>query len=311
MGCRRRSRASASHPPLVSSAKSALVMLPEATVTCLLFGRYPLASSGAAAPRRRAARVGSWLGPSESRRVRGMAPGARLPRTMREGEARLSDGQKQIAIVLYDRFTALDAVGPYEVLSRLPSSSVVFVAERPGEVRTDTGTLALTADAALEDVPAPDVVVVPGGPGQADLMEHEPLMRWLRRAHQTTTWTTSVCTGSLLLGAAGILRGVRATSHWLALDQIAGLGGVPVQERVVVDGKIVTAAGVSAGIDMGIRLAALEAGEDLAKAIQLGIEYDPEPPFAAGSPSVAPPEIVKLLRDASRFVLRGPPGRGP
>ncbi|MEV7129853.1 DJ-1/PfpI family protein [Streptomyces sp. NPDC093260] len=209
----------------------------------------------------------------------------------------------QIAVVLYDRFTALDAVGPYEILQRLPDARVVFVAEQAGPVRTDTGALALVADQALAEVTAPDVVVVPGGPGQSALMDHAPLLDWLRAADATSTWTTSVCTGSLLLGAAGLLAGRRATSHWLALDQLPALGAEPTGERVVVDGKYVTGAGVSAGIDMALTLAGRIAGDDVARSVQLGTEYDPRPPYDAGSPDKAPAHVVDALRARSRFLL--------
>ncbi|MEV8069897.1 MULTISPECIES: DJ-1/PfpI family protein [unclassified Streptomyces] len=209
----------------------------------------------------------------------------------------------QIAVVLYDRFTALDAVGPYEILQRLPDARVVFVAEQAGPVRTDTGALALVADQALAEVTAPDVVVVPGGPGQSALMDHAPLLDWLRAADATSTWTTSVCTGSLLLGAAGLLQGRRATSHWLALDQLPALGAEPTGERVVVDGKYVTGAGVSAGIDMALTLAGRIAGDDVARSVQLGTEYDPRPPYDAGSPDKAPAHLVDALRARSRFLL--------
>ncbi|GHE05849.1 DJ-1/PfpI family protein [Streptomyces alanosinicus] len=209
----------------------------------------------------------------------------------------------QIAIVVYDRFTALDAVGPYEILSRLPGAETVFVAERTGPVRTETGMLAVVADRSLSEVPHPDVVVVPGGPGQHALMEHRPLLDWLRAVDATSTWTTSVCTGSLLLAAAGFLEGRRATSHWLALDQLAKFGAEPVEERVVFDGKYVTAAGVSAGIDMALTLTGRVAGDKHAQAVQLGVEYDPQPPYAAGSPSKAPAEVIEALRARSRFIL--------
>ncbi len=205
-----------------------------------------------------------------------------------------------IAILLFDNFTALDAVGPYETLSRVPGAKITFVAAEPGLKRTDIGTLGLMADAALDDLAHPEIIVIPGGPGEMLPRAHQPTLDWLRTAHETSTWTTSVCTGSLILGAAGILDGRRATSHWLAFDVLASFGAEPTSERVVVDGKIVTAAGVSAGIDMGLTLAGLLAGEDAAKAIQLGIEYDPQPPFDAGSPDKAPAEIVQFLRDINR-----------
>jgi putative intracellular protease/amidase len=207
----------------------------------------------------------------------------------------------QIAILIFDRLTALDAVGPYEVLSRIPGAEVTFVAQESGPKRTDTGGLALLADASLGELPHPDVVLVPGGSGQAALMDDGPVHEWLRAAHETSTWTTSVCTGSLVLAAAGLLADRRATSHWTALEELRRLGAEPVAERVVFDGKLVTAAGVSAGIDMALALAARIGGEQLAQAIQLGIEYDPQPPFDAGSPQKAPAQIVKAVRARARF----------
>lgn len=209
----------------------------------------------------------------------------------------------RIAILLFDRFTALDAVGPYEVLSRV--GSVQFVAAAPGPVRTENGMLGLHADAALHELTDPDVVLVPGGPGQTALMHDEAVHEWLRTADLTSTWTTSVCTGSLVLAAAGLLEGRRATTHWLAADQLPGYGANPSTERVVFDGKYVTAAGVSAGIDMGLALAAELTDPATAQAVQLGIEYDPQPPFDAGSPRTAPAAIVERLRARSRFVLAG------
>ncbi|MFC8373562.1 DJ-1/PfpI family protein [Streptomyces sp. NPDC057239] len=209
----------------------------------------------------------------------------------------------QIAIVLFDRFTALDGVGPYETLGRLPDAETVFVAERAGPVRTDTGTLALTADKTLEEVPSPDIVVVPGGPGQTPQMENGTLLEWLRAADASSTWTTSVCTGSLLLAAAGLLRGRRATSHWLALDHLKRYGAEPTGERVVTDGKYVTAAGVSSGIDMGLTLLGRIAGDEHAQAVQLLTEYDPQPPYDAGSPQKAPAHLVEEFRSKSRFIL--------
>jgi putative intracellular protease/amidase len=206
----------------------------------------------------------------------------------------------QIAILLYDRFTALDAIGPYEVLSRLSGAEVIFAAERPGPVRTDTGMLSITADAALADLPHPDIVLVPGGPGQEAQLDDGPVHDWLRAADAATSWTTSVCTGSLLLAAAGLLTGRRATSHWLAVDRLATFGAQPVRERVVIDGKYVTAAGVSAGIDMALDLARRIAGTPAAQAIQLMMEYDPRPPFNAGSPRTAPPDLVARMRRGSR-----------
>lgn len=205
----------------------------------------------------------------------------------------------KIAIPLYDRFTALDAVGPYEVLVRLPGAEVVFVSDATGPVRTETRSLAIVADATFSDIPRPDVIVVPGGMGNRALLEDSPLLDWLRAAHPTTTWTTSVCTGSLLLGAAGILEGLEATGHWLALEPLRDYGATPTGRRVVEQGKVVTAAGVSAGIDMGLTLAARIAGDQVAQAIQLGIEYDPQPPFRCGSVDTAPGALVDFVRGAA------------
>ncbi|MFD7744356.1 DJ-1/PfpI family protein [Streptomyces sp. NPDC059698] len=210
----------------------------------------------------------------------------------------------QIAIVLFDRFTALDAVGPYEILSRTPGAETVFVAERTGPVRNDTGSLALVAEKTLAEVPSPDVVIVPGGPGQNDQMENEALLGWLRSADAATTWTTSVCTGSLLLAAAGLLAGRRATSHWLALEALKEFGAEPTGERVVLDGKYVTAAGVSSGIDMGLTLLGRMAGDDVARSVQLLTEYDPQPPYDSGSPEKAPAALVEEWRARSRHSTR-------
>lgn len=207
-----------------------------------------------------------------------------------------------IAILLYDRFTALDAIGPYEVLSRLPGAQVTFVAPKAGPVVTDNRMLTLVAECSIEDLASADILLVPGGPGEVAARAGGPALEWVRAVHETSLWTTSVCTGSLILAAAGLLDGVRATSHWLALESLREMGADAVSDRVVVDGKIVTAAGVSAGIDMALALASRIAGERVAQAIQLGIEYDPQPPFDAGSVRTAPAEIVELLRANSRFV---------
>ncbi|HEU5037384.1 MAG TPA: DJ-1/PfpI family protein [Nocardioides sp.] len=201
----------------------------------------------------------------------------------------------QIAVLLFDRVTALDAVGPYEVLSRVPGARTVFVGERLGQVRTDIGSLGLTVDATLDEVPSPDIVLVPGGIGQQAHMADGPVHEWLRAADATTTWTTSVCTGSLVLASAGLLAGRRATSHWVRRDELAAYGAIPTADRVVTDGKYVTAGGVSAGIDMSLTLTAALAGEETARTIQCGVEYDPHPPFDTGSPEKAGPEIVERL----------------
>ena len=202
-----------------------------------------------------------------------------------------------IAIPLYDRFTALDAIGPYEVLSRLPDSRVVFVGTEAGPYKTDNGMLTILAEASLDEVPQPEIVCVPGGWGTREAIGDERLVGWIRGAHESSDWTTSVCTGSLLLAAAGVLDGLEATSHWLELDTLGEMGARPTGARVVQQGKVVTAAGVSSGIDMALHLMAQIAGEEFAKTIQLMIEYDPQPPFDAGSPEKAPPQIVAQLRE--------------
>jgi transcriptional regulator GlxA family with amidase domain len=206
----------------------------------------------------------------------------------------------QIAILIFDGLTALDAIGPYEVLSRLPDAQVRFVAKDAGPKRTDTGALGVQADVALAELDAPEVVLVPGGKGSRPLMRDPEVLDWLHSVHETTTWTTSVCTGALVLGAAGILDGRRATTHWAYLDRLSELGAAVVAERVVEDGKVITAAGVSAGIDMALTLAARIAGDEVAQAVQLGMEYDPHPPFDAGSPTKAPPEVIELARSLER-----------
>jgi len=207
----------------------------------------------------------------------------------------------QIAIPLFDRFAALDAVGPHQVLTHLPGAKIIYCSERAGDVCDDSRSLTIVAEAAYADVPHPDVILVPGGPGQADHMTPGPLQDWLIQADRTTTWTTSVCTGALILAAAGLLDGREATTYWLAMDELRRLGARPRRERYVFDGKYVTAAGVSAGIDMALALAANIAGVETAKQIQLGIEYDPQPPFNAGAEASAPAEAVSALRAASRF----------
>jgi len=216
-----------------------------------------------------------------------------------------------IAIPLFDRFTALDAVGPYETLSRLPGAKVTFVAAEPGPIATDNGMLKIVAERTLDDLPNPDIVVVPGGIGTRSMMNDTNLVSWVRNAHRTTDWTCSVCTGSLVLGAAGLLDGLEATTHWMAMETLASTGARPTGARVVEQGKIITAAGVSAGIDMGLTLAAKIAGDDVAQAIQLGIEYDPQPPFDAGSPEKAPDHVVAICRGVEALIDAGEPIPAP
>src|SRR5437764_8309076 len=205
-----------------------------------------------------------------------------------------------VAIPLFEGFTAMDAVGPYEVLARLPGATVRFVAETPGPLRTETGALGLTADHALDDFPAPEVLMVPGGRGNRALLDGGPMVDWVRTAHETSTYTTSVCTGALLLGAAGVLEGLEATTHWLELETLDRLGARATSKRVVEQGKVITAAGVSSGIDMALLLASRIAGDQVAQGIQLLIEYDPQPPFDAGSKEKAPPETVQLIESLAR-----------
>jgi transcriptional regulator GlxA family with amidase domain len=208
----------------------------------------------------------------------------------------------QIVIALFDRFTALDAVGPHQVLHHLSGADVVFAAQRAGGVTDESRTLTLQAQASYADVPRPDVIVVPGGPGQADQMTAGPLQDWLIEADKTSAWTTSVCTGALVLAAAGLLKGRNATTYWLAHEELGRLGATPRPgERYVFDGKYVTAAGVSAGIDMALALAGRLAGDEVAQRIQLGIEYDPHPPYQSGSPATAKPDIVGYFTGGSRF----------
>jgi transcriptional regulator GlxA family with amidase domain len=201
----------------------------------------------------------------------------------------------QVAYLLYDRFTALDITGPYEVFSSVPGTESVIVAERAGPVRNDRRTLAIAADRSLDELRSADVVVVPGGFGTRRWLDHEPLVGWLRSVHETTTWTTSVCTGSLLLAAAGLLAEAPAATHWRARETLGSLGATPVPDRVVRHGKIMTAAGVSSGIDMAFRVVQEMFGNQVAQAVQLGIEYDPEPPFDAGSPEKAGAPIVEAV----------------
>ena len=204
-----------------------------------------------------------------------------------------------VAIPVFDRFTALDAVGPYEVLQRIPSIEPTFIAHSRGVVRTDNGFLGIEADATFDELPDPDVIVFPGGIGTRDLVHDETMLDWVRRAHETTTFTTSVCTGSLVLAAAGLLDGLTATTHWSARDVLAKHGAEPLPERVVehLDRRIITAAGVSSGIDMALRLVELLVDATAAQAVQLMIEYDPQPPFDTGALEKADDMIITRVID--------------
>jgi transcriptional regulator GlxA family with amidase domain len=216
----------------------------------------------------------------------------------------------QIAIFAYDHMTILDAVGPSEVLCRLPGAEVIVVGERRGRVRADARSLTLVADAQLDEITTPDVVVVPGWSGaeQQHLLRAGPVQEWLQAVDRHTTWTASAGTGAIILAAAGLLTGRRATTHWLAVDWLAEAGAVPSGESVVRDGKYLTAAGASAGIEMGLTLAASIADEQTAKAIQLLMAYDPQPPFDSGSVDKASAEVVTRLRALRRFIITGAPG---
>ena len=197
-----------------------------------------------------------------------------------------------IAFLLYDRMTSLDLVGPYQVFGVVPKVRTHLVATEAGPVRTDLG-MRIHADKRLEDVPRADIVVVPGSVDPSKVMADERVLSWLRAVDATSRWTTSVCTGSLILGAAGLLQGKRATTHWSSMEALRSFGATPVEERVVFDGKTVASAGVSAGIDMALALVAKEFGAMMAQCIQLGIEYDPQPPFNSGSLRVASPEVIQ------------------
>lgn len=203
--------------------------------------------------------------------------------------------ERLIGMVIFPRLTQLDMTGPYEVLARLPNTKVHLVAHSLAPVTTDRG-MQIVPTVTFADCPPLDVVMVPGGPGQQDLMEDAVVLEFLQRQAKGVKYLTSVCTGSLVLGAAGLLKGKRATSHWAALEHLKPLGAVPVSEKVVIDGNIVTGAGVTSGIDFALQLAAILEGEEVARQIQLQIEYDPAPPFDSGSPKSASPAIVATLR---------------
>jgi putative intracellular protease/amidase len=205
----------------------------------------------------------------------------------------------RIVFFLYEGLTTLDVIGPHDVLSRLPGVEAISVSKDGGPVMADTGVLGLTATHALADVDSCDVLVVPGGmDGTFAAAADEEILSWIRAVTADATWITSVCTGALILGAAGLLEGKKATTHWAAIDLLEGYGAEPTRERVVFDGNVVTGAGVSAGIDFALTLAAKIAGDDMAKTLQLGIEYDPDPPFDCGSPAKAPAELIELAGGA-------------
>lgn len=210
------------------------------------------------------------------------------------------------AMLLFPGFTVLDAIGPYHALASIPDWEFTFVAEHAGPV-SNGGSFTMDAPVGIDDIDQPDLLVVPGGIAAIELAHTGgPLIDWIRDVHPGTTWTTSVCTGALMLGAAGILDGLRATTHWYTQPRLADYGAIPTDERVVRDGKVITAAGVSAGIDMSLTLAALIAGDQYAQAAQLDMEYDPQPPFNSGHPRTAPPDVYNWLRGMYDGMLTEP-----
>jgi len=211
-------------------------------------------------------------------------------------------GALTVAIPLFPGFTALDGIGPYEVLQRIPSIDVIFLGHQRGEIRSDNGLLGIVADAAFEEVAGPDIVVFPGGVGTRRLQHDERVLEWVRHAHATTLLTTSVCTGSLVLGSAGLLEGLTAATHWACYPELEALGAVPTAQRVVehLDRRIVTSAGVSSGIDMALRMVELVVDRTAAEAAQLMIEYDPQPPFDCGAPAKADDAVVDRVVEYAR-----------
>ena len=201
---------------------------------------------------------------------------------------------KTVGLVLYPQFTALDIVGPFQTLVDVPGLDVFFVAADKGPVVDHTGRLTLQAARSFDEVESLDVLVVPGGFADRGIDSTNDVVQFVKKIHPTTTWTTSVCTGSIYLAHAGILNGLNATTHWASYDRLRELGAFPTEQRVIQEGKIITAAGVSAGIDMGLTLVAALEGDEMAKMIQLAIEYDPQPPFDSGAPSKVSPEFKKF-----------------
>lgn len=260
---------------------------------------------------------GGKRAPSRRGLLRGTAAGAAGAAVGMGGPARAASGggqvraasgrgQVRVAILLYDGFTALDAVGPHEMLCRVPDTRVTMVAREAGPVRTDTGELSLVAERAMRDVHRADVLLVPGGGqrGTEAMMRDADAHAWIRRIHRRSVWTTSVCTGSLILGAAGLLRGLPATTYWASRPYLKDVGAVYTPGRFVETGKIITAAGVSAGMDMGLHLVSRLTDDKVAQAMQLAVEYDPDPPYDTGSPEKADAATralaLKLLADAAR-----------
>ena len=209
-----------------------------------------------------------------------------------------TNGTFKIAMLLFDNYTALDVVGPYEVLSKIPDSKIYMVAVKPG-IYKDIKGLQLSAGYSLKDIENPDILVIPGGFGIDSVLNNRGILNWIRNAHKISTWTVSVCSGAILLGAAGLLENRKATTHWNRKEQLAKYGVILQNERYVIDGKIITSAGVSAGLDMSLYLLSLVVNESFAKSVQLGMEYDPKPPFDSGSPEKAPKEMVDKIRQST------------
>jgi cyclohexyl-isocyanide hydratase len=204
--------------------------------------------------------------------------------------------ERLIGMLIFPQLTQLDMTGPYEVLARLPNTKVLLVAHTMAPVTTDRG-MQIVPSTTIVECPQLDLVMVPGGPGQQQLMEDAVVIEFLQRQARGAKYVTSVCTGSLVLGAAGLLKGKRATSHWAAIDHLKLLGAIPVSEKVVIDGNVITGAGVTSGIDFALTVAATLEGEEAARSIQLQIEYDPAPPFNSGSPTTASPATVQAIRN--------------
>ena len=202
-----------------------------------------------------------------------------------------------VGLVLYPQFTALDIIGPFQTLVDVPGLDVFFIAADKGPVVDHSGKCFLDATCSFDEIDELDVLIVPGGFADRNIDDSHEVVQFIRKIHPTTTWTTSVCTGSIFLAHAGILDGIVATTHWASYDRLRDLGAIPTEQRVVKEGKIITAAGVSSGIDMGLELVAAIYGDEMAKIIQLAIEYDPQPPFDAGSPSKVSPEFRSFVLD--------------
>jgi len=209
----------------------------------------------------------------------------------------------KIAALVFDKITILDIVGPTELLSWAPGCEIIWVGKEKGQIRAVPTGLAINVEHTIDDVQTADVLIIPGGPGARTLLKDEKVLDWVRKMHTTTQWTTSVCTGALVLGAAGLLKGLDATTHWGSSATLESFGAKYVEERVVPQGKIVTSAGVSSGIDMALWLIGKTAGDSAAKAAQLCIEYDPQPPYDSGAPSKASPEIMERARTTVKDIV--------